>query len=140
MLTGTPLYEFILQDVLNFNEKIIVTEHHIEDRPVIAILEIDRNQGRIKVNSVRSLYDKKNEIFNEWINNPDFVEYENTEKSKVLLQSIDNQYVKEVTTPYSSDDTTNSDNVNGDIKNNKKAAGKQNVKPKTEKEIKEEKV
>lgn len=49
---------------------------------------------------------------NEWINNSDLVEYENAEKSKVLLQSIDNQYVKEVITPYNHDSTTNSNNVN----------------------------
>lgn len=111
------------------NKKIIVTEHYVENRPIIAVLEIDRNQGRIKVNSVRSVYDKRNDVFSEWINNPDMVEYENTEKSKVLLQSIGNQYAKEVTTPYSSNNSINSNIVNTDTSKLSEAMkGNQNAK------------
>lgn len=106
------------------NKKIIVTEHFVEDRPIISILEINRAQGRTTVNSVRSLYDKKKDIFLEWIKNPENVEYENQEKSKVLLQSIGNQYSEEATTPYTDNNTTTVQNVNENPKNNDIISGR----------------
>lgn len=56
-------------------------------------------------------------------------ENENTEKSKVLLQSIGNQYAKEVTTPYSSNNSINSNIVNTDTSKLSEAMkGNQNAK------------
>lgn len=97
--------------------KIIVTEHYVEDRPVICVWEIDRKEGRINVNSVRSLYDKHNDVFMDWKKNPENVEYENQEKSKVLLQSIGTQYAKEATTPYTDNNISNDKNVNENSEN-----------------------
>ena len=109
-------------------KKIIVTEYYVENRPIITILEIDRKEGRTNVNSVRSLYDKQNDVFMEWIKDDSIVEYENKEKSKVLLQSIGNQYTKEVTTPYINNNTTNIENVNSEHGNKIAMLGNDNAK------------
>jgi len=109
-------------------KKIIVTEYYVENRPIITILEIDRKEGRTNVNSVRSLYDKQNTVFMEWIKDDSIVEYENKEKSKVLLQSIGNQYTKEVTTPYINNNTTNIENVNSEHGNSIAMLGNDNAK------------
>ena len=82
-----------------YGNKVIVTEHYVENRPVIAVLEIDRKQGRINVNSIRTVYDKKNDIFSQWISDKNNIDYENKEKSRALLQSIGLQSTEEATTP-----------------------------------------
>ena len=110
------------------SKKVIVTEHNIENNPVIAILELDRNEGRITVNSVRSLYDKNNKVFAEWINNPNIVEYEDKEKSKALLQSIGLQSPKEVTTPNNENISESNSDVNGEHGNKEAMLGNDNAK------------
>lgn len=110
------------------NKKVIVTEHNIENNPVIAILELNRNEGRIIVNSVRSLYDKNSNVFAEWINNPNIVEYEDKEKSKALLQSIGLQSPKEVTTPDNENISESNSDVNGEHGNKEAMKGNQNAK------------
>lgn len=75
--------------------KIVVTEHYVENRPIIAVIEINRRQGHINVNSVRTVYDKKNDVFAQWISDKSNIDYENKEKSQALLQSIGLQSTKE---------------------------------------------
>lgn len=111
---GHNIAETVLKDLPNqlknpvyvlkgkYGNKVIVTEHYVENRPVIAVLEIDRKQGRINVNSIRTVYDKKNDVFSQWISDKNNIDYENKEKSRALLQSIGLQSTEEATTPDNS--------------------------------------
>ena len=100
----------------NEGKKIIVTEYFVDDKPVIAVLELDRKQGHINVNSIRTLYDKKKEVFGQWISNKDTILHENKEKSRVLLQSIGLQSTKETSTPDNSTIPPSTDSVKRNIK------------------------
>ena len=126
---GHNIAETVLKDLPNqlknpvyvlkgkYGNKVIVTEHYVENRPVIAVLEIDRKQGRINVNSIRTVYDKKNDVFSQWISDKNNIDYENKEKSRALLQSIGLQSTEEATTP---------DNSNIP-QNDKKSSGKSSL-------------